>query len=79
MVKENFMSYTYEVQKSKRSRVTYRVVGIFFLIVAILQFIPLIAGSVKHPYITAVFMVMLGMYGAYLLISSFRKTAFDII
>lgn len=73
------MSYTYEVKKGRGNRVSYRILGTVFVIVAILQLITLIKGYAKHPMITAIFLTALGIYGTYLIRNSFRKTAFDII
>lgn len=72
------MTYTYTVQKRKGNRVTYRVLGIVFTIVAALQIIILVNGYAKHPMLTGLFAFLLGAYGLYLIKMSFRKQAFDI-
>ncbi len=71
------MSYTYKVAKRKANRLSYRILGIIFAIVTILQFYLLMRGYAKHPMITGMFMVFLGFYGVYLIRMSFRKQAFD--
>ncbi len=72
------MSYTYTVQKRKANRITYRVMGIIFTIVAVLQVIILVNGYANHPMLTGIFAFFLGAYGIYLIRMSFRKLAFDI-
>ena len=72
------MSYTYTVPKRKSNRVSYRVMGVIFTIIAILQLILLVTGYAKHPMLTAIFLLFLGSYGIYLIKASFRKTAFSI-
>lgn len=72
------MSYTYTVQKRKANRITYRVMGITFTIIACLQIITIVKGYSKHPMLTGMFAFFLGAYGLYLLRMSFRKQAFDI-
>lgn len=72
------MSYTYTVQKAKVNRVTYRVMGIIFTVIAALQVITLVKGYSKHPMLTGMFAFFLGAYGIYLIRMSFRKQAFDI-
>ena len=72
------MSYNYTVQKRKANRISYRIVGIIFLLITILQFITIIKGFTSHVMLTAVFAGMLGLYGLYLFLMSFRKQAFDI-
>lgn len=72
------MSYTYTVNKRKANRLSYRILGIIFLAVAILQGIILFKGYAKHIFITALFAFLLGWYGLYLTRMSFRKQAFNI-
>ncbi|MBR1815643.1 MAG: hypothetical protein IJ763_02975 [Lachnospiraceae bacterium] len=72
------MSYNYTVQKRKANRISYRIVGIVFLMITILQFITLIKGYTSHIMLTAIFSGALGFYGMYLFLMSFRKQAFDI-
>ena len=72
------MSFTYTVQKRKYNRLSYRVIGIIFLVIVALQFIPLLKGYANHIALTILFSSLLGMYGIYLLWASFRKQAFDI-
>ncbi|MGN0435959.1 MAG: hypothetical protein ACI4D8_04940 [Wujia sp.] len=72
------MSYTYTVQKRKSNRSAYRILGIVFIIVAALQLVTLIMGYGKYLMLTALFVVLLGSYGVYLTIMSFRKQAYDI-
>ena len=72
------MTYNYTVQKRKANRISYRIVGIIFFAVAVLQFITLIKGFVNHLVLTTLFAGVLGFYGLYLFLMSFRKQAFDI-
>lgn len=72
------MSFTYAVPKRKSSRISYRIIGIIFIIVAILQFIPLLNGYSKHPLLTAIFTILILAYGINLVRMSLRKQAFDI-
>lgn len=72
------MSYTYAVPKRRTNRISYRMLGLIFVLVSTLQFVLLTAGKVKHMYLTMVFALVLMVYGLYLIYSSFRKTAFDI-
>ncbi|MBQ9610419.1 MAG: hypothetical protein IJV15_13390 [Lachnospiraceae bacterium] len=72
------MIYNYTVQKRKANRISYRIVGIVFFIVAFLQFITLLHGYVNHFMLTAVFAGALGFYSLYLILMSFRKQAYDI-
>lgn len=72
------MSYTYTVNKRKSNRISYRVLGIIFLTVTVLQCIILFRGYANYVYITALFALVLGCYGIYLVRMSFRKQAFNI-
>lgn len=72
------MTYTYNVHKRKANRISYRILGIIFLLITICQCILLFTNYAKHPMLTALFVVMLGWYGVYLVRMSFRKQAFDI-
>lgn len=72
------MTYNYTVQKRKSNRITYRVIGTIFVIVAAMQTIILVNGYAKHPALTGMFALLLGAYGLYLFKMSFRKQAFDI-
>lgn len=72
------MSYTYTVNKRKSNRLAYRILGIVFLTIAVLQCIILFRGYAKHIFITSLFAFLLGWYGLYLTRMSFRKQAFNI-
>ena len=72
------MSYTYAVPKRKGNRISYRVLGIIFLMVAVLQLIFQLKGYGEHHIITLFLLTALGAYGAYLIYFSLRKQAFDI-
>ena len=72
------MSFTYSVPKRKANRLAFRFLGSIFFLIAVLQFFTLMWGYSKHPMLTMVFMMVLGVYGLYLIWGSLRKTAFDI-
>ncbi len=72
------MSYTYTVPKRRANRIAFRILGSTFFLIAVLQFFTLLKGLSKHPMITMVFMMVLFVYGGYLIWGSFRKAAFDI-
>lgn len=72
------MSYTYAVQKRKSNRLTYRMLGIIFIVVAGLRLVTLLQGYGKYLVLTGIFVTLIGMYGIYLFIMSFRKQAYDI-
>lgn len=74
----NYSSYTYEVQKGKSSRNAYRMLGTIFFTVAALRFITLVQGYGKHLMLTGIFITLIGVYGAYLFLMSFRKQAYNI-
>ncbi|MBQ9233376.1 MAG: hypothetical protein IJ167_04985 [Lachnospiraceae bacterium] len=72
------MTFTYDVKKRKANRISYRILGLIFTLIALLQCITLFHNLSKHPMLTMVFAVMLGSYGLYLFIMSFRRQAYDI-
>ena len=72
------MSFTYTVPKRKSNRITYRIAGSIFFLVAFAQFLLVANGYGTHKILTLIFALFLGSYGVYLLSSSFRKQAFDI-
>lgn len=72
------MSYTYTVNKNKANRISYRILGSVFTVVTVLQCIVLFKGYAKHPMLTAIFVLLLGAYGIYMIRMSFRKQAFNI-
>lgn len=72
------MSYTYTVPKRKANRYAYRFLGFVFVLISVLQFYILLRGLAKHLMLTAIFAMLLFVYGGYLIIASFRKQAFDI-
>ena len=72
------MSFTYTVSKRKNNRITYRLIGILFLLVAGAQLFLTLNGYCKHKLLTALMLTFLGFYGIYLIRASFRKQAFDI-
>ena len=67
------MSFTYTVPKRKTNRITYRIMGSIFFLVAFAQFFLVASGYGKHKILTILFALFLGAYGIYL-----RKQAFDI-
>lgn len=72
------MSYTYTVNKAKINRLSYRILGLVFLLISTLQIISFFRGFAKHPMLTGMFALFLGLYGLYLVRMSFRKLAYDI-
>ncbi|MCM1273053.1 MAG: hypothetical protein NC225_11140 [Clostridium sp.] len=72
------MSYNYTVPKRKYNRISYRVMGIIFTAICVLQLIVIFRGLSKHIMLTAIFAFALGAYGIYLIMSSLRRQAFDI-
>lgn len=72
------MSFTYKVPKRKSNRITYRIMGSIFFLVAFAQFFMVAKGYGNHKILTLIFALFLGSYGIYLIAASFRKQAFDI-
>lgn len=72
------MSFTYTVPKRKTNRISYRILGSIFLLVALSQFILVVKGYGNHKMLTLIFALFLGFYGVYLIRASLRKQAFDI-
>ena len=72
------MSYTYDVPKNKYNRIGYRIAGIIFVVISLLQFFLRIKGYRNHMLLTMIFATILLMYGAYLISYSLRKQAFNI-
>ena len=72
------MNYTYTVQKRKANRISYRILGILFITISILQLITFFKGYAKHLMLTSFFVMVLLLYGFYLFYMSFRKQAFDL-
>lgn len=72
------MSFTYTVPKRKTNRITYRITGSIFFLVAFAQFVLVAMGYGDHKILTLFFALFLGSYGVYLISSSLRKQAFDI-
>lgn len=72
------MGYKYKVNKRKANRLSYRILGIVFALIGIMQIITMIKGYSKHMMITSFFILIVGMYGIYLIKMSFRKQAFTI-
>ena len=72
------MSFTYTVPKRKSNRITYRIMGAIFFLVAFAQFFLVASGYGRYKLLTVLFALFLGSYGIYLICASFRKQAFDI-
>ncbi|MBE5932911.1 MAG: hypothetical protein E7263_05755 [Lachnospiraceae bacterium] len=72
------MSFTYTVPKRKTNRITYRITGSIFFLVAFCQFILVAMGYGNYKILALIFALFLGSYGIYLISASFRKQAFDI-
>ena len=70
---------TYSVKKNKRTRMTFRLFGLFLVSFALLMVVPMIMGYEHHKVITLIFAILFGMYGVVLIIHSFGKTSYDII
>ncbi len=69
----------YRVRKNKFTRISYRIVGVFFILVALLQ----VWAVTKMESGAKLFLIMLSVviawYGGYLFKMSFRRQAYDII
>ena len=52
------MTFTYDVKKRKANRISYRILGIIFTLIASLQCITLYKNLSKHPMLTMVFAVI---------------------
>lgn len=72
------MSYTYTVPKRRANRVSYRILGGVFTMVAILQLTLMTLNMIDRKILGLLFAFVLAVYGLYLIFASFRKTAFDI-
>lgn len=72
------MSYTYTVPKRRANRVSYRILGGVFAMVAILQLTLMTLNMIDRKLLGLIFAFVLAVYGLYLILASFRKTAFDI-
>lgn len=73
------MNITYSVPKKKYNRLGYRIGGILFLLISLLQLITVIKGENLRPRLTIFFVCILGAYGIYLVAYSLRKQAFDMV
>lgn len=72
------MSYTYTVPKRRANRVSYRILGSVFTMIAILQLTLMTLNMIDRKILGLLFAFVLAVYGIYLIFASFRKTAFDI-
>lgn len=72
------MSYTYTVPKRRANRVSYRILGGVFTMVAILQLTLMTLNMIDRKILGLLFAFVLAVYGLYLIFASFRRTAFDI-
>lgn len=72
------MSYTYTVPKRRANRVSYRILGAVFLMISVLQITLMVLNLIDRKFLALIFAFVLAVYGMYLILSSFRKTAFDI-
>ncbi|MCR5149026.1 MAG: hypothetical protein K6C35_08700 [Eubacterium sp.] len=70
---------TYSVKKNKRSRMTFRLLGLFLMAFTLLLVVPVILGFDKHSMFSIILSVLVGMYGLVLVIHSFGKTQYDIV
>ena len=69
----------YSVKKNKRSRMTFRLLGLFFVAFTSLLIVPVILGYDKHSVFTLIIAFLLGCYGLALFFHSFGKTQYDIM
>ncbi|MBQ9200371.1 MAG: hypothetical protein IJ141_09365 [Lachnospiraceae bacterium] len=72
------MTFTYDVQKRKANRISYRILGSIFMLISALQVVTLFKALSRHPMLTMIFAVMLFSYGLYLFAMSFRRQAYNI-
>lgn len=69
---------TYNVKKSRKSRLTYRIFGFFLMAFALCQLTIVIMGYGREHIIGNIICVFLLIYGLYLVLHTFRKQAYDI-
>ncbi|MBQ6230368.1 MAG: hypothetical protein IJJ74_04535 [Eubacterium sp.] len=69
---------TYSVKKNKRTRMTFRLFGLFLVSFALLMVVPMIMGYEHHKVFTVIISILFGMYGIILIIHSYGKTSYDI-
>ena len=68
----------YHVKKSRKSRYTYRFVGIAIVFVCVTQIVAFLMGYGQTHKIGTFFAFAFTIYGIYLLANSFRSGAYDI-
>lgn len=71
------MGLTYTVKKSKASRMSFRIMGIIFILLGILGMV-LVWRLPSMRYLVISVAAVAGFYGVYLLKSSLRQQAYDI-
>jgi hypothetical protein len=69
---------TYSVKKNKRTRYTFRLTGIFFILIPLIQFILFFRGYGRKHIIGMFLCLLIFIYGIYLIVHSFKKTSYDI-
>ena len=70
---------TYSVKKNKKSRMTFRLFGLFLVSFALLMIVPTLMGYEKVKVFWLIITALFGLYGLMLIIHSFAKTSYDIV
>ena len=70
---------TYSVKKNKKTRMTFRLFGLFLVSFALLMTVPTIMGYEKVKIFWMIIAILFGLYGMALIFHSFNKTSYDIV
>ena len=68
---------TYSVKKNKKTRMTFRLFGLFLMAFTLLLIVPAVLGYDKHSTFSLIIAFLFGLYGLTLVIHSFGKTQYD--
>ena len=68
----------YQVKKNKKSRMTFRLFGLFLISFALFMIVPTLMGYEKVKVFWLIITALFGLYGLALVIHSFGKTSYDI-
>ena len=69
---------TYSVKKNKKTRMTFRLFGLFLMAFTLLLIVPAVLGYDKHSTFSLIIAFLFGLYGLTLVIHSFGKKQYDI-
>ena len=69
----------YHVKKNKMTRISYRMVGILFILVAVAQIFAVMHMQIGSRVLLGMMAVFLIFYGGYLFKMSFRRQAYDMV